>query len=202
LFLFQAVTAAAFAELSFLENCNALRKVCRFIVKTLCKYAGHCAEIDSIVRESDTKCLEVINMAGGKLWTNEENKILTDMIAEGFLFEEILKSEKFPDRTADAIRVQIQRLVSASMVEKIEPAKDPLTLEKVIKLFSMAFGQLCASRSVDKTTLERFRIIFRAAKDYGPLLAHFEKWEKVEKRIEELAAAVAELQAAKGAKKA
>jgi hypothetical protein len=55
---------------------------------------------------------------------------------------------------------------------------------------------------VDKLVLERFRIIFQAVKDCGPLLAHYEKWEKIEGRIEELAAAVAELQAAKSMKKA
>jgi hypothetical protein len=55
---------------------------------------------------------------------------------------------------------------------------------------------------VDKLVLERFRIIFQAVKDCGPLLAHYEKLEKIEGRIEELAAAVAELQAAKSMKKA
>ena len=50
--------------------------------------------------------------------------------------------------------------------------------------------------------LERLRIIFQAAKNYGPLLAHHEKWDKIEKQIEQLAAAVAELQAAKSIKKA
>jgi len=34
------------------------------------------------------------------------------------------------------------------------------------------------------------------------LLAHYERWERIEGQIEELVAAVAELQAAKGAKKA
>jgi hypothetical protein len=55
---------------------------------------------------------------------------------------------------------------------------------------------------VDKLVLDRFPIIFQAVKDCGPLLAHYEKWEKIEGRIEELAAAVAELQAAKSMKKA
>jgi len=75
-------------------------------------------------------------------------------------------------------------------------------MEEAVKLFSMAFEQVCALKEVDKLVLERFHIIFQAARDYGPLLAHYEKWERIEKRIEELVAAVAELQAAKGAKKA
>jgi hypothetical protein len=45
--------------------------------------------------------------------------------------------------------------------------------------------------------LGRFRIIFQAAKDHGPLLAHYEKLEKIEGQVEEFAAAVVELQAAK-----
>jgi hypothetical protein len=68
--------------------------------------------------------------------------------------------------------------------------------------FSMVFEQVCALKEVVKLALERFRIIFQAAKDYGPLLAHHEKWERIEGQIEELAAAVAELQAAKSMKKA
>jgi hypothetical protein len=75
-------------------------------------------------------------------------------------------------------------------------------MEKVVKLFTTAFEQICGLQEVDKLELQRFRIIFKAAKDYGPLLAGYEKWERIEKQIEELAAAVAELQAAKSAKKA
>jgi hypothetical protein len=75
-------------------------------------------------------------------------------------------------------------------------------MEEVVRLFSRAFEQICALKEVDKLVLERFRIIFQAARDYGPLLAHYEKWEKIEKKIEELSAAVAELQATKGIKKA
>jgi predicted nuclease of restriction endonuclease-like RecB superfamily len=74
-------------------------------------------------------------------------------------------------------------------------------MEEVVKLFSTAFKQICEVQQVDKLTLERFRIIFQAAKDYGPLLSSFQRWEKIEKQVEELAAAVAELQAAKGVKK-
>ena len=46
---------------------------------------------------------------------------------------------------------------------------------EVVRLFSGAFEQVCALKEVDKLVLERFRIIFQAAKDYGPLLAHYEK---------------------------
>jgi hypothetical protein len=57
-------------------------------------------------------------------------------------------------------------------------------------------------KQTDKLALERLRIVFQAAKDYGPLLAGYEKWDKIEKKIDELSAAVAELQATKGDKKA
>jgi len=120
------------------------------------------------------------------------------MVAEGFTLEDILKSDRFADRTPEAIRAQIVRL-EPSFFEKIAPANNVLTIETVVKLFSSAFGQLCASKAADKATLDRFRMIFRAARDYGPLLAHFEKWDKIEKRIDGLEATLAELQAAKGA---
>ena len=149
-------------------------------------------------------------VAGGKPWTDEENKLLLSMVAEDFSFQEILDSGSFPGRTALAIRVQIQRLgVSSSektehisMVPAIEPCNENMSLEKVVKLFSSAFEQMCASKEIDKFMLERFRIVFQAAKDYVPLLAGFEKWDKIEKQIEELEAAVAELRPTKSVTKA
>ena len=89
-----------------------------------------------------------------------------------------------------------------AIVATIQQASDALSIEKVVKLFSTASEQICGLQEVGKLVLERFRIIFQAAKDYGPLLAHYEKWERIEGQIEELVAAVAELQATKGAKKA
>jgi ribulose 1,5-bisphosphate carboxylase large subunit-like protein len=71
-----------------------------------------------------------------------------------------------------------------AFVETIEQSVDALSMEKVVKLFSTAFEQICAMKEVDKLVLERFRIIFQAAKDYGPLLAHYEKWDKIEGQIE------------------
>jgi hypothetical protein len=120
--------------------------------------------------------------------------------------QQILESGKLPGRTLRAIGKQAYGSIvytsPAAIVHTIEPAQEAMSMDRVVKLFTMAFEEICKSKEVDKLALERFRIIFQAAKDYGPLLAGYEKWEKIEKQIEELAAAVAELQAAKGAKKA
>jgi hypothetical protein len=146
-------------------------------------------------------------MARGKPWTEEEIKVLREMSKQGKNAQEIYESGKLSDRTYEAIRKQfnLDTLVATNrtaIVATIEPASDALSMEKVVKFFSTAFEQVCALKEVDKLVLERFRIIFQAAKDYGPLLAGYEKWEKIEKQIEQLAATVAELQAAKSAKKA
>jgi len=61
--------------------------------------------------------------------------------------------------------------IRGSFVQQIEPSPDALSMEEVVKLFSTAFEQICGLREVDKLVLERFRIIFQAAKDYGSLLA-------------------------------
>ncbi|MCL6579826.1 MAG: hypothetical protein K6T73_10710 [Candidatus Bathyarchaeota archaeon] len=145
-------------------------------------------------------------MARGKPWTDEEIKVLRELAEQGLSAQEIYESGKLPDRTYEAIRKQLNlgsivATKQTAIVETIEPAKDALSMEQVVKLFSTAFKQICELQQVDKLTLERFRIIFQAAKDYGPLLSSFQRWEKIEKQIEELAAAVEELQAAKGAKK-
>ena len=145
-------------------------------------------------------------MARGKPWTDEEIKVLRELDERGLSAQEIYESGRLPDRTYEAIRKQLNlgsivATKQTAIVETIEPAKDALSMEEVVKLFSTAFKQICEVQQVDKLTLERFRIIFQAAKDYGPLLSSFQRWEKIEKQIEELAAAVAELQAAKSAKK-
>jgi len=146
-------------------------------------------------------------MARGKPWTDEEIKVLRELAEQDLSAQEIYESGRLPERTYEAIRKQLNlggivATKQTAIVETIEPAKDALSMEEVVKLFSTAFKQICELQQVDKLTLERFRIIFQAAKDYGPLLSSFQRWEKIEKQIEELAAAVAELQAAKGAKKA
>ena len=146
-------------------------------------------------------------MARGKPWTEEEIKVLNELAEQGLSPQEIYETGKLPDRTVDAIRKQLKlssivQTKNTAIVQTIEPAPDALSMEEVVKLFSTAFKQICGLEVVDKLTLERFRIIFQAAKDYGPLLSSFQRWEKIEKQIEELAAAVAELQATKGAKKA
>jgi len=146
-------------------------------------------------------------MARGKPWTDEEIAVLEELASQGLSPQQIYESGRLPERTVDAIRKQLKlcsivQTKHTAIVQTIEPAEDALSMEEVVKLFSTAFKQICELQQVDKLTLERFRIIFQAAKDYGPLLSSFQKWEEIEKRVEELAAAVAELQAAKSAKKA
>ena len=146
-----------------------------------------------------------VRTARGKPWTEAELKLLMDMAAQGLNPQQIFDSGKLPGRTLRAIGKQaycsIVRTFPTAIVHTIEPARDAMPMERVVKLFSTALKQICAMKEVDKLALERFRIIFQAAKDYAPLLAGYEKWKKIEGQIEELTAAVAELQATKGVKK-
>jgi len=145
-------------------------------------------------------------MARGKPWTDAELKLLKDMADGGLNPQQIYESGKLPGRTLYSIVKQFYGSIvitkPGAKVVTIEPAQDALAMDKVVKLFSTTFEQICSMEEVDKLALERFRIIFQAAKDYGPLLANYEKWGKIEKKIEGLAAAVAELQAAKSLRKA
>ena len=143
---------------------------------------------------------------GGTRWTEEENRALRELVEQGLGAQQIHETGKLPGRTYEAIRKQLnmEALAAAkgsTTVETIEPAPDALTLEKVVKLFTTTLDKICQTEKVDKLTLERYRIIFQAAKDYGPLLAGYEKWEKIEKKLDELTTAVALLQAAKGTAK-
>jgi len=144
---------------------------------------------------------------GGTRWTEEENETLRALVEQGLGAQQIHGTGKLPGRTYEAIRKQLnmEALAAAkgsTTVETIEPAPDALTLEKVVKLFTTTLDKICQTEKVDKLTLERYRIIFQAAKDYGPLLAGYEKWEKIEKKLDELTSAVAQLQAAKNTAKA
>ena len=128
------------------------------------------------------------------------------MVAEGLTAKQIHASNRLPGRTYFAIKKH-RLIVLAGKISKpailtpaVVPAEDPLSIESIVKYFSNAFQQVCDLREVDKLTLERFRILFQAAKDYGPLLAGYEKWEDIEEQITELKAAVAELQEAKKAR--
>jgi hypothetical protein len=145
-------------------------------------------------------------MVRGKPWSTVENEALAEMMAQGLDHRQIYAGSRLLDRSLDAIRKHMWLLhsiaegKSRTSVKAIRPAVDVLSMEMVVKHFCTAFEQICRLTCVDKFNLERFRIIFQAAKDYGPLLAGYEKWEKIEKQIEELKSAVAELQAAKSAK--
>lgn len=138
-------------------------------------------------------------MARGKRWTQEENKTLHNMVKRGLSIQEIAESGKFPGRTRDAIRMQIKRLSIVQqkrkiIVQQIRPV-DILTLEEVLKRFSDAYQQICDREKFEKLHLERFRIIFLAAKTYGPLLAEYERWSEVETRLARLEKMVEEIQA-------
>ena len=144
---------------------------------------------------------------GGNRWSEEENKVLCELIEQGLGAQEIYASGKLPDRSYEAIRKQVkfQALIAAktsTAVEPVEPAADALAMEKIVKLYSAAIDQICRTEKVDKLALERLRIIFQAAKDYAPLLAGYEKWERIEKKVDELTSQVAQLQASKNVSKA
>jgi hypothetical protein len=63
-------------------------------------------------------------------------------------------------RTYEAIRKELSLdfLVATNrtaIVATIESASDALSMERVVKLFSTAFEQVCALQKVDKPVLER-----------------------------------------------
>ena len=53
-------------------------------------------------------------MGRGRPWTDEENELLLQMAAQKLSPQKIFDPEKFPDRTANAIRTQLQRLGAGS----------------------------------------------------------------------------------------
>ena len=92
-------------------------------------------------------------MARGKPWTDEEIKVLREMSKQGKNAQEIYESGKLSDRTYEAVGKQFNlgTLVATNrtaIVATIEPASDALSMEKVVKLFSAAFEQICGVRAL------------------------------------------------------
>jgi len=146
-------------------------------------------------------------MARGKPWTEEETKLLLELAEQGLSPQEIYDSGKLPNRTFQSIKKQMNTFSSivttkpTRIVTTILPAKHELSMDEVVKRFTTAFKQICETKEVDKLTLERFRIIFQAAKDYGPLLKFYENWEVMEQRVAKIEELLAELQARKTGQK-
>jgi len=51
--------------------------------------------------------------------------------------------------------------IRGSFVQQIEPAKDAMRMEEVVKLFSMAFGRVCALRVVDEVVVDGLTVGWR-----------------------------------------
>lgn len=139
-------------------------------------------------------------MAGGKRWTQKENKLLAEMVEAGMSVEDIVRSGRLLGRTAKAIIHQIRRLGSfgtrrKSLFGAQVGGVDIISLEEVLKRFSDAFQQVCEAQELSKLELGRYRMIFVAAKDYGPLLAHYEGVSRVEEEVAELRKMVEEVKA-------
>ncbi|KPV64497.1 MAG: hypothetical protein AOA65_0956 [Candidatus Bathyarchaeota archaeon BA1] len=63
----------------------------------------------------------------------------------------------------------------ATIVAAIEPAQQAMPMERIVKLFTTAFEQICGLKEVDKSVLSTFAN-FPSCQDYAPLLASYEKW--------------------------
>jgi hypothetical protein len=142
-------------------------------------------------------------MARGKRWTEAENKLLLEMIREGMSVQQIYDSGKFPNRSFNALQHQFKQLKKLSsddyagkkkisFVGKIGEA-EIVDLESVVKRFVDAFNKICALDKYNKQDLERFRIIFSAARVYFDLYFKLQSFEEVKARVERVEKLVEQL---------
>jgi len=130
-------------------------------------------------------------MARGKRWSLPEVKMLQEMVEQGLSADQIFKSAKFPERTHDALRKQIERL-AVSFVGQRKSSGGQITegpivdLESFVKRYVDAFNKLCDLTDYDKADLERFRLIHTYARDYPALLAEHERLKQVEEAMVEI----------------
>jgi len=114
--------------------------------------------------------------------------------------EEIVKSGLFPDRSPSAIQMQISRLGRPSFVKQKKKLivrqireAEVIDLETIVKRYVDAFNKICDLAEYSKEDLERFRIIFSAARTYFDLYFRLEEFGEVKRRVERLEGLVARL---------
>jgi hypothetical protein len=144
-------------------------------------------------------------MARGRRWTEAENRLLLEMTEQGMGIQEIYESGKFPNRTFRAIQNQLQRLGAGLSAQKkfqmsaqIREA-EIVELETVVRRFVDAFNKICDLTECSKEELERFRIIFSAARVYFDLYFKLQSFEEVKARVERVEKLVEQLAAEKKA---
>ena len=136
-------------------------------------------------------------MAKGKRWTDEEIKLLMEMVKDGKTVEEIIQSGKLPGRTHRAIENAVTRITFENQRKKsfgtqIREA-EIVGLETIVARYVDAFNKICDLQKYDKADLERFRIIFQAAWKYRELFREYEKLEDLERRVQSLEKLLAEI---------
>jgi hypothetical protein len=127
------------------------------------------------------------------------------MTEQGMGIQEIYESGKFPNRTFRAIQNQLQRLGAGLSAQKkfqmsaqIREA-EIVELETVVRRFVDAFNKICDLTECSKEELERFRIIFSAARVYFDLYFKLQSFEEVKARVERVEKLVEQLAAEKKA---
>ena len=139
-------------------------------------------------------------MPRGPRWTDAENNILLKLVERGMTAEDIYKSGLLPGRSLPAIQMQISRLRGASFVKQkkkfiVKQIREAeiVDLEAVVRRFVDAFNKVCDLTEYSKEDLERFRIIFSAARSYFDLYFRLEEFSEVKRRVERLERLVSQL---------
>jgi hypothetical protein len=93
-------------------------------------------------------------MARGEPWTEQEISLLEEMAESGMNPQQIYDSGKLPGRTLHSIVKQFYGNISivkqTAKVITIELAQNPLSMERVIRLFSTASEQICGLSVVEQ----------------------------------------------------
>lgn len=138
-------------------------------------------------------------MGRGKRWTETENKLLLEMIRKGMTIQQIYDSGILPNRNFRSIQVQLQRLGTDLCTQKkiclstqISEA-EIIALDSVVKRFVDAFNKICDLTECSKEDLERFRIIFAAARVYFDIYFKLQSFKEVEARVERVEKLVEQL---------
>ncbi len=138
-------------------------------------------------------------MGRGKKWTDLENELLAQMTRQGMTVRQIYESGKFPNRSFQALDKQLERLgVDLSRQKKFSLSgqireAEIIDLETIVRRFVDAFNKICGVKECSKEDLNRFRVIFSAARMYFDLYFKLEEFSEVKSRLERLERLVAQL---------
>lgn len=122
-------------------------------------------------------------MAGGKLWTPEEDALIRKMVMEGATLQAI--SDALPDRTVQAVdkrisRLQLHRRQTMKIFFPTIPVKKIIKRKEALKMLAGVAEMLQQGGGMEREEMNRIRTLNAVLRNYFMILNTYDKFEKLD----------------------